>query len=539
MRFDRQEQGDPSPAGRQILSAQAHLTQHRRRRLSGNEQTNDRKNPNIRTICEISRNPAIICRMSDPALPPRLPPIAQPIPVQSIPADQFPQQEEPTAYPHSYVRRRPGIITAVAILSITIGSLGMITSGLSALYGSLFFFVARQTAAFANMTPPATVTAPQPVVSTGDSPVQAAVDDNGEPVVADRGLDASRRKIIVDVFASQRPLSDLRRRQLHALLANAGQDMFLSSGGAIDAAVIRQAISQSGELPPASAADTAAGPDYFVVPTGRIEISDDRAVFEPADHSQETIRVCAPSPATSAAAATAGAAVISPQDVQTAVQIVNLQSGNRLTSPQRQTLATEFSSSTGLLRPPPPGTAIGSELSSTLYQPDGTVLVLTARGELQIAPDGSVRFRYLQSGTMTGQTGAFTATAFATGGTRPPIRAIAAIFVLAEAVLSLLLSIYLLLIGILALRQNPRGRMLHMIYAFLKIPLAILCGIAWCSLAGGLFAALPGNQPANASYGVRAFLLIMMTGMAVLYPIGLIITFSTPFVKRYYDAAIK
>jgi hypothetical protein len=467
--------------------------------------------------------------MSDPGPPPPLPPIAQPIPVQYLPTDQWPQ-EPPTDYPQHYAPRRPGIITAIAILSITIGSLGIITGGLSALYGTLFFFFTRQTAAFANVAPPPMVTSPRTAESTADGPVQAAVDANGELIVGDRGLDAAKRKIILEVLASQRPLSDLRRRQLHALLADAGRDMFSNRGGAIDSTTIQQAITQSGEL--GSASGDAPAPDYFVIATGRIEVSDDRAIFEPTDHSQETIRVCAPSPATSSALAAGG---ISPQDVQTAVQIVNLQSGNRLTPQQRQTLATEFSSSTGLLRPPPPGTAIGSELATTLYQPDGTVLVLTGHGELQVVPDGTVRFRYLQSGPAAGQNGTFTATAFARSGKHSPLRAITATLVLGEAVLSTLLSIYLLLIGILVLRQNSRGRLLHLIYAFLKIPLAILCGIAWCKLAAGFFTALPGNQAASASYGIRAFLMIIMTGIAVLYPIGLIITFNTTFVKRYYS----
>jgi hypothetical protein len=90
-------------------------------------------------------------------------------------------------------------------------------------------------------------------------------------------------------------------------------------------------------------------------------------------------------------------------------------------------------------------------------------------------------------------------------------------------------------IGILTLRQNPRGRQLHFIYAILKIPLAILCGIGWCWLIGGFFSSLPNAGGSAAVGGARAFLLASVTGVAIIYPVALLITFLTPTVKRYYD----
>jgi hypothetical protein len=209
------------------------------------------------------------------------------------------------------------------------------------------------------------------------------------------------------------------------------------------------------------------------------------------------------------------------------MQIVNAQAQHRLTSQQRQAIRTEFSSGSGLLLPPASGFPIRTQLSTCIVQPDGSVLLLTMHGQLQVGNTGIVQSKtiYPNAGPMM----------FGNGPSAISMGAVT--LVIAEGIISVLLSIYLLIIGILTLRQTPRGRRLHIIYALLKIPLAIICGIGWCWLIGGLFASMPRNGAPPSITGVRAMLLCFVTVAAIIYPIGLLIAFATPSIKSYYDTA--
>ena len=64
------------------------------------------------------------------------------------------------------------------------------------------------------------------------------------------------------------------------------------------------------------------------------------------------------------------------------------------------------------------------------------------------------------------------------------------------------LALYLLVCGILVLRESPRGRRLHLIYAVLKIPVAIAGALAVWWLTSDFIAA--AQRPANASASFAA-----------------------------------
>jgi hypothetical protein len=203
------------------------------------------------------------------------------------------------------------------------------------------------------------------------------------------------------------------------------------------------------------------------------------------------------------------------------------QTSNRLNSQQLQRLFIEFTSNTGLLQSSSTGGPVSSQIITSSIQPDGSLFLMTTHGQLRLSSQGLVQSRLI------------TPNAFGMFGPGTGGRAIAAtpaILVVSEAIFSVLLSIYLLVIGILTLRQNARSRQLHVIYALLKIPLAILCGIGWSWLIGTFIAALPNNAGGSPVAAVRAFVLVFASGVAILYPIGLLITFMTPTVKRYYDS---
>ena len=121
------------------------------------------------------------------------------------------------------------------------------------------------------------------------------------------------------------------------------------------------------------------------------------------------------------------------------------------------------------------------EYATALGWPDdGTLTVRTSHAgsdcELRVTPAGQVSASLVTAGPGTAAVGR-PANGAAMGG------------VLATAVGQLALAVYLLVIGILTLRQSPRGRQLHWVFVGLKVPIAVAAAAAvgwlWPSLSGG------------------------------------------------------
>src|SRR5207244_7759349 len=112
-------------------------------------------------------------------------------------------------------------------------------------------------------------------------------------------------------------------KMLEALLADSGQDLFSFGPSAITASNVASSVSDSGQV---HKLNGEAGPDYFVLGTGRLEIYDDHAVFMPSD-GREPLRV-------SESEIASQGTVLSPEEVQTALQQMQNLSRNRLTAAQ-------------------------------------------------------------------------------------------------------------------------------------------------------------------------------------------------------------
>jgi hypothetical protein len=188
---------------------------------------------------------------------------------------------------------------------------------------------------------------------------------------------------------------------------------------------------------------------------------------------------------------------------------------------------------------------VSSQLLSSTLQPDNSVLVQTTQGQIQVDPMGMVQSQAIYGATTTNggvttfsyHSSATNTNPFAGANGRPTVSSAAVTVVVSEGILSVLLSIYLLIIGIFTLRQSPRGRRFHVIYALVKIPLATICGIGWCWIIGGFDSSIHTAGGGSSIVSVRAVVLAMATVVAILYPIGLLITFATPPAKQYYDTA--
>jgi hypothetical protein len=123
-----------------------------------------------------------------------------------------------------------------------------------------------------------------------------------------------------------------------------------------------------------------------------------------------------------------------------------------------------------------------------------------------------------------------------------------------EAILSGMLAIYLLIIGIVTLRDSRSGGKLHWAYVVLKIPLVVLAVIANSLLASSFITGVqataaaaaanspsgspPAAQTAAAGLGPAVtFWIILITTAAIAYPLSLIFVLLTKTVRRYYGPA--
>jgi hypothetical protein len=109
---------------------------------------------------------------------------------------------------------------------------------------------------------------------------------------------------------------------------------------------------------------------------------------------------------------------------------------------------------------------------------------------------------------------------------------------LVDGVLRLVLALLLIAAGILVLREHPLGRKLHLIWAWVKIPAALLSTAASWHMTSRMFAAMPatpGVPPGSIMVGMligTAFYLVF----ACAYPIAVLIVMRTRTVRNYYSA---
>jgi hypothetical protein len=365
------------------------------------------------------------------------------------------------ANPYHY-RGRPSILTAVGILSIVFGGIGAFYNLISGFASLGFLGLALNGGMPVPVRPPTTpVPAPVAVTPSGVPGQQPAV-TGGVLVDADEdGLAAGPRVIVVSGLSRVRPLSDAKRRQLDALLTQAGLKIFPFAGKGTTPQTVRANVTESGTLPSAAGGT---GPTYYIVGTGRIEVYDDHALFRP-DGSADVVSVFAPTPSQMLMPTTGGG-----------------------------------------------GTGAGSNAG-------------TFNSRVTITPRGS---RTAGGPIMTTRTVSISTRAIATS--------------LVESALSLLLSVFLVIAGILVLRDSSNARPLHWIYVWIKIPLTIAGGIAawlmWQSVYGAMISGMP-RAPGTAPppRWAMSIFWVVAAGLGLSYPVALIFVLTSRNVKAYYSPA--
>src|SRR5690242_3017617 len=122
---------------------------------------------------------------------------------------------------------RPGIITVVGIVSIVIGSLGLLAGLVSGLY-AVGFTIASAVSSSAAATVPAKTTFRASNSRNANVTVMHADDEPNaaELTATSGGLAPLVRQAIIAALSRKHPFNDEKRDRLHELLAKGGQEMF-------------------------------------------------------------------------------------------------------------------------------------------------------------------------------------------------------------------------------------------------------------------------------------------------------------------------
>ena len=438
---------------------------------------------------------------------------------------------------------RPGLITAVAVMSIVIASLSGLASLVSGFQAVGYYMMSIMTSsvAAAQARTKSVTMAPPVVVAPGRAAVHGGV-----PAVGPQGMSDPQRQAAVAALTERQPLTPSSKRQLDAILAAAGNSFGVDE------------VTEAGMMPQTVKGDPPQA--YFVTRAGRLEVFHDRATFFPSNGSQ-IVRVSAPPPGpegdaametvpqentvedvlvdtdasadgdagadASAAAPTSGpatgpaatlpvGAALSAAEAQAVVQQAQSLSGNTLNAAQLATLQSMLSGVGQQLVQP--GASQGAVVVA-FTQADGSAVVQFADGgSLTIGANGN-----LMSMVAAPMIPTFTFTPWAIG------------LQLVIAIASLGLAVYLLVVGIMTLRQSPRGRRLHLVYACIKIPLAIAAGVASAQVArdfAASMAAMPGGAAGAGGFSLFSGIVPAVLGCA--YPIALLVVLNLKPVREYY-----
>jgi hypothetical protein len=205
--------------------------------------------------------------------------------MSNMPPNLPPMPVQPLSYA-SWRYSRPGTLTAMGVISVILGILGMLGNCGGMLSNVMSTAVSSTSARSFTVRPPAPrgrTVVPTPPAS---APSAGASGSSSMP--------ANERMVVVNVMAGLRPLTVAQRQHLDALLEEAGSQIFPAGPETLTPESVRSAIRQSGQAPSGSGSgdsQTVGVADYFVVPRGRIELTDDQARFLPAGNVAAAITV--------------------------------------------------------------------------------------------------------------------------------------------------------------------------------------------------------------------------------------------------------
>jgi hypothetical protein len=444
-------------------------------------------------------------------------------PTSVPPAIPTPVQALPYSIPVQY--GRPGIVTAIGVMCIVVACLSGITSFVSGVESFAFYM----------MNKVSTMVARSAAVRSANAAAGQTASLSGSLSPGDVGIAVNSLKVMLS-------LDGPHVRELDHLLRLHGREIF---GGDDD---IRLTAASVTDDVSATQPQVANSPARFTTPQGTVVIYADRTSFTSTDGSV-TIATSALHRSDRKTSTSSGSSVtttnyafhvsngaatsstLSPAEVKTVVAAVKSFNGT-LSKGQLASLQKELAAPNQMLVTPlafnPRITAAGpgtTPVLSVTVQPGGNAVIMFDTGnQLVLGTTGQV----ISSGPV-----------FPTFNISLPL----VVTLMAEAVASIALAIYLLVVGIQVFRASFRGRRPLMIYAWLKIPLALVAGgglaLLGYQFANG-FASMPGLSDTSGSAGsMQATFTVwgcVIAFLGVAFPIGLLIALRSRTVKDYYNA---
>jgi len=438
---------------------------------------------------------------------------------------------------------RPGILTAVGVTSIIVAGVCL----LAGLIGSIWAFGTYRTAqvvATQNSSANAKSNAAAPVAVL---PTPEALEDESAALRAARN---NRRTSLIELLQVIRPMSPSVRQQIDGMLARYAERIIpqpLLTAPEVSTQDLREVIEKMGSLPPSQPGDSE-GTFFQLRGTGLLEAYSNRAVFKPTDGSGA---LRSTGPATTAeedAAVAVQQAGIARADsrqtsrpqplpppappgnggnpgqihpsglteaqVQQIAAKAHAASQNKLNAAQMSAVQQALRSQT----PPLVQSQMAySPVRIALVNPDGSATIGFSDGTLVVDASGQI------AQTLTNSLHSVT------------LDPIGLTLMIGEAIASLLLAALLLVSGILLLRSSSIAARLHWVYALLKLPLAVLGGVAFAWVMQDLMSGIGRLSGGGDGGSAGAAGIAMAIGIAgVIYPIVLIIVFSTGTVREFY-----
>lgn len=407
----------------------------------------------------------------------------------------------------------PRVLIAVGAASMVIAFLTLAANFVELLMAVGAASTAARVPTFVPLGTPATM----PVVLNP----QTASDIQVPPL----GLKQSDRKFIVSSLSAMQKLNDRQTLELQNFLMLTGSSIFPSTTNAITDEDIKFQITRSGQHKSGGEDDSAY--TWFDTQNGKLKVFDTSVYLDRGSNS----------PPTATSYSINATTVVGPAYGSLAMAQINAAVRQMktmwpkpppLNAAQQATLVQELKSPSQQLLSPVPNQY---PISTVMVDADGmTTIVFQGNGQIQIDRQGNTVYKR--------------SAPYIPPPYQPPavlsISQRTTTLTLVDSLLSAGLAFLLLAAGIQTLRGSRSGSLLHRIFAWIKLPIAIL----------GLIAALALGQEISQNFTANAAvsdwpsslltptIILLVALLGALYPILLLIVFRQPKVRTFYRRVI-
>lgn len=419
------------------------------------------------------------------------------------------------AYSMPLKERRPGLVTAIGVVGIIVASISMLSSLGVGFFDFGFFALSAATSSMAAM-PRATSTVNVAAMGTPTTPTAPNYIPPNDDVLPEDGLKQSQRVRVEGALARFQSFNNSQFNELDNFLAQSGQSAFPQG-------IVAFQITKNGVYKGSGKAD----PSYtwFDLSWGRLEVYDDKVTLSSSDPTRPGVTTSIALPVY-ATAANLGFAALTPKEINTVITQINATAPNAMNDDQTTALKKTLASPQQNLVP---AVFLANPVASATQNPDGSAMInFTGGGSARISSDGS---------TMT--------TVASQPFTMPTLQfSMGAIAVsIIESVASLGVAIFLLVIAVQAFRGSHHTPRRFRIYAWIKIPLAIIgwsaTAMIWWGFGKSIGSAAAGSGAAvGNSIGTVYAVMALFAGIAaVIFPVALLFVLRLKTVREYYEAA--